>query len=468
MSFGKDPNQLATIGGYGASMTQQMGNATRKQPSSRNGAPFWANTFKPSTGTPDEIRVIPGSYTIQRVNEGVVYEEQLPWFECTEHYHGGLSRSVLCSAGVHRMDRNKREPCCGCEMYWEDYMIRKEREKETGNKVTKPNRVSMRSLYVFNVLDLGYFFKAPQRDENGHLKLNPQDGKPYMVWTKYVGQHQAAEANAQGAEGHWGHVMSWPLGRDHFNMLSSYSDLISKNCLSCGGHSTIVTRHWSCNNCHAVLLDPWTANMPPEKVQEFTQQPVRCGTCGTTAYPHEEHHCSNCQYPRPATIFDVNLHVKRQKDPSTQRVQLIIPQFSNPQGLPPHFADALQKLPDLAKRYAPTPYNEQLTLFQQASAHDQAQAGQTPTHQAYGAGMAPPGGYGAPPPAQGSPGEAPSYQQPGPFTPPGQFAAPGQYQAPAQQPYQNYGQPTAAQPVATGHQATVGTPQGWGNGNYGQ
>jgi len=92
VSYGRDDSRLATIGGYGASPTQQMNNAMRRQQGPRKGAPSWANNYRPSEHQLDNIRFLAGNYNVQRIDatSGKAYTEAIPWFEYTEHYHAGL------------------------------------------------------------------------------------------------------------------------------------------------------------------------------------------------------------------------------------------------------------------------------------------------------------------------------------------------------------------------------------------
>lgn len=391
MSYGKDDSQLGRIAGFGATPSQQMGNAARRQQGPRKGTPPWANNFRPSQGTPDYIRLIPGQFEAERINEttGEVFKEQVPWFEYTEHFHGTLKRSSVCSAGIHRMDKSKALPCRGCEIYWEDWRVRKQIEQEKGVKPTGPNRVSFSSRYAFLVLDMGWFYKGVRLDDSGRPVINQQNGQPFVDWIKYKGPHQDADFQA-AAEKRQGMVQSWPIGYNQFGMLGGYADIVQKHCRNCGGQNCIHTSSWVCPACSAPTLLPSESTLPPDKVKELVSKMVACRTCKQLSYPRALQSCQHCQNPTPATLYDVDMQVQVVK--SGQQNQLLVPWMSNPRPIDQVFSELIKKLPDLVKKFAPTPYEEQVTLF----------GGAAPTAQqpAYGQYSAPAGYTGYPPNTQ--------------------------------------------------------------------
>lgn len=438
MSFGKDPNQLSQAAFSNTS--QQMANAQRRTRTKRGGEPHWANNLELSDMYESQVRLVPGQFKVPRIDDaGNLYEEIVPWYEARVHYHGVLKRSSICSAGPFFGDRKRREPCVGCDIFWEDFQVRKDRERETGNKVKNPNRVSAGSRYVFLALDKGYFFKTEQRDENNQVQMNPNTNKPYMEWVKYVGAHQ--DSLAHGAEGRWGRYVAWPIAHDYFGVLNAWSDVIGQNCVGCGGQNTLRTHYWKCGNCQNPLLDPATAGLDPKQIKDVTGKPNTCRACGATQYPVEVLVCSQCQQPRRASLYDVDLFMRKQQD-ANDRTQLIITRTSQPGPIEAHFHDLLQKPPDLVKKFAPTPIGEQQSLFQHGGQQQQP----------------PP-----PPPQQWQGQQYPQQQYPQNFAqqqhPQGAQPVPAQAYAP-QQPYVAQGQQA---PVAT----PPATPPGYG-GPWGQ
>lgn len=431
MSFGKDPSHLDNVGQYGASMSQRMGNAQRRPPKTGGGRPYWVDQYQPSKTQQDTIRILPGNYEIQRVDDqGNIYTENCAWFEFVEHYSAITKTGGVCSAGPEGLPRKDQKPCEGCDIFWEDWRERKDVEDRTGTKPKTPNRISRSSKYAFNILDTGYFYKRPQTNKDGTLRVNPKDGTPYTEWVKWEGQHQNAEA-AAATEARYGRILQWTPGRDHFGVLNKQADIIGCNCKSCGGQSTIYTWTWNCAGCQQVLIDPQTAGMTPEQLKDATQQHTTCQNCGHVGYPFEVVGCTNCQNPVRTSLFDVNLNITRQVD-SNNRSQLLIPSFSAVCEIDPQFHDLLQKLPDLSRKYSPTKYADQAQKYGASAGHQ-------------------------PPPQN-------QQQQSGP--PPGQY---GQQQAQTQyQPQQYTNQ--QQNPLPSGATAApVDVPPGYNNpGGYGQ
>jgi hypothetical protein len=455
MSFGKNDGHLTRIGGYGATQSQQMGNAMRRQYGPRKGSPSWANNFQPSeNGTPDLIRLIPGDFDAERINEttGEIFYEKVPWFEATEHYHATMKKSTICSAGVARMDKKRAKPCRGCDISHEDYNERKRIANEKGLKsVEHPNRISMSSKWVFLVLDMAWFFKGNRLDEHGRVQVNKNTGQAYTDWIKYDQNHHneylyasgEAQRNGKQVEMRHGMVQTWPLGFNQFGTINGWADVVQKHCRSCGNQNCVQTAGFSCGTCNAPTND---SSLPPNELKQLVSKPLRCRHCGTVDYPKPIMSCAYCPNPVPANLYDVDMQVQQTKVQGKR--QLIIPWISNPRPVDPAFAEALKKLPDAAKKFAPTPYEEQVAIFgPPPGQHAPQPYGQAQPPQGFGAYPAgPPQGYpqqGYQQPPQQQWGQAPAPQQ-GYHQPPQQGYPPqqGWGQAPAPQQQQSWGYPT--------------------------
>lgn len=463
MSFGKQDGHLTKIGGYGATSSQQMGNATRRQSGPRKGSPSWANNYSPSEGTPDNIRIIPGNFDAERVDSatGQVFIEQVAWVEYTEHFHGGIKKGITCSGGVHRMgDWKKALPCRGCDISREDLAERRRIEAEKGVKVTQPNRVSFSSKYAFMVLDMGWFFKGYRLDEYGRPKVG-QNGQAYLDWIKYTDQNygvynytqQELARQSKAVEVQQGLIRSWPVGYTQFNTLIGYAELIQKHCRNCGGMNCIHTTAWVCPHCTAPTFMGGETTMPADKIKETVSQIMPCRACHQPGYPKAIQSCQHCSNPTPANLYDVDLQIQTIKVNNTKAFHLA--GVSNPKPIDGVFAELLKKLPDMVKKFAPTPMEEQVALFGPAPAAKEVVQNQFqhPAQQQPAQHFGAPAGFGAPPPQGGY--APPSYQAPafGNFGPPAQ----PQYQ----QPQQQY-QPPQYPPAPQGQYYTPPQPQQWG------
>lgn len=442
MSFGKDDSNLGRLGTYGATASQQMGNAARRKSAPRKGSPSWANNYQPSEGTPDTIRLIPGDYDAERIdsNTGAVFTEKVPWFEFTEHFHGGIKKGMTCSGGVFRMaDRKKAQPCRGCDIWREDFETRKRIEQEKGIKPEQPKRVSFSDKFAFIVLDMGWFFKGYRFDEHGRPRVG-QNGQPYLDWIKYTDANYGAYTATQqdlarqnkAVETQQGLVRSWPVNSTQFNTLIGFSEMSQRHCKNCGGMNCIHTQGYTCPHCQAPTFAGNETTMPADKIKEVVNGIVTCRNCKQQGYPRAVQSCQHCSNPTPATLYDVDLQMQVIKVNKTY--QLHLAGMSNPKPIDGVFGELLKKLPDLPKKFAPTPYDEQVALFGPPSASsDQGapmngypqQFGQQPMQPQYGA----PQGFQAP--AFGNYG-APAPQYSGVQTPP--QAAPTQTWNPGQWP----------------------------------
>jgi hypothetical protein len=387
MSYGKNDSHLTRIGGYGASSSQQMGNATRRQQGPRKGSPSWANNYQPSEGSADYIRLLAGNYQAQRVNSdtGQEYVEDVPWFECAEHYHGGNKRSTICSAGIHYMDQKKAQRCRGCDIWHEDMKARRAIEDQTGRKPQTPNRISRSSKYVFLVLDMCWYFKGYQLDEHGRVVVNQNSNKPFEQWMKFNQDFHdeynyamwAAQQQNKQLEWRNGMVKTWPVGFTQFGVLSGYADVIQNHCKSCGGQNCIRMNGWVCPNCSAPTL---TTSLSHEDVKKLVSQAIFCNHCKTMAYPRAVQSCMNCPNPAQANLYDIDLQVQQTR--VNKNKQLIIPWMSAPRPMDPQYAEALKKMPDVQQKFAPTAYEEQIAKFGQPS-YDNTQQG-APQQQGWG------------------------------------------------------------------------------------
>lgn len=369
MAFGKNPEHLDGVVPFGGSVAQRAANAARRpKRTSGGGGAYWIDQYRPSEHSIDTVHLIPGNYTVQRATEhGDLYEELVNWFEYTEHYHASFQRGAICSAGPLRGFKNKRGPCYGCDIFWEDYEIRKQIAIEKGLKrVENPRRVSMMDNFVFSVLDMGVFHKMAQTDENGQIKINPSTKEPYWNWQKCKGA--GCEGCMRATESKQGHVQPWPMGRDHFTALNGYGDYIGASCATCSGRNTIDWLLWQCGNpnCGYPVIRKNATTMSPQQIYEMTSQVFVCHQCNVPSYLQEIVQCVTCtpqqRMPTRATIYDVDLQVTRKKAPDSNKSQLIVVATSDPKSIDAQYAEMAKPI-DLPKRYAPTPLEKQAVYF---------------------------------------------------------------------------------------------------------
>lgn len=385
MAFGKDPQSLNPVAPFGGNFHQKQQAAMRKPKRTGHNVPHWVDQFKPNDVVADTIRTVPVICRVSRVADNEqLYEEDVPWYEYSEHYHGSFKKSSICSAGSFRFFRDKRDPCYGCDIYWEDFTIRKAIEKEKGIKPNNPKRVNLRDMFALCVIDMALFHKMPQADENGQIQFNPNTKEPYWEWQKCrgVGCHGCM----QGTESKQGRMLTWPMGKNHFTALNGYAEYIGNCCAVCGGRDCMDWQLWQCGSpdCGHPIIRKASTTYDMRQIKEITSQPFHCKQCNMVVYLQEVVTCTRCSLQQMmgarATIFDVDLQVKTQRsnDPNTNQTQLIIPAFSDPRPVAPAYAELIKKPIDLKARFSPTSLELQAKLFNYTPPQAQQQAPQQP------------------------------------------------------------------------------------------
>lgn len=411
MSFGKDDNHLSNVPGFGSGGTfgQQAAVASTRPTRRGSKMPYWRNNFDLSENpaAPDRFRVLRGAYRQQILDaDGNLMEDNFPFVILREHFHGSLQKGAICSAGPYYMDREKRQLCEGCTIFWEDYTERKAK-KDRGDTSRGPNRISMMDKFAFTIWDYAYYFEMPQVDSNsGQFRMNPRTNQPYVDWVKARNPQDPQFAGRKWKEGD---LRPWAIGKTWKDTLVNWNVSIGNSCVSCGGRDTVQSRGWFCGNpqCRQLIFDPNSTTMSAEQQAEVTRRSYQCPHCGQKALPHEEVACVNCAQGKRAAIFDVDLYGFRQRSGSGNQTQLVITGYSNPcvvQVADPEVLKSIKPM-DLLKRFAPTPVEQQRTLWKLGSGTPAAAQAPPPPQQQQQPQWAPPPGAPGPAPA------APVYQQ---------------------------------------------------------
>lgn len=369
MAFGKNSQGLNNVPSFRQSgHTWNQSRTEKKFRGGGGGPPSWVNEYRPPTGDVDVIRVIQGSYTVEDVDAqgNLVKIENLTFWPFVEHFDARSKRRCTCSAGPYSNDRNKRQPCHGCDLFWSSMKT----NPSSGKK--EKGFMGKRDMSAFTVIDFGKYHKVEQIDQQGRVRLNENTQQPFYNWVKCKkssegkGICDACDANK---ESKFGHRMHWPMGSDHYNTLLNYDETVGKGCVTCGQKDVIRNDAWLCPNldCGEAVIDDRT-RLSKKEIDEIVYRPCRCKQCGQEAYLSELIACVNCtpagHMPKRATIFDVDLRVQRvEPADGSNRTTLQIVGYSDPKPVPKQYAE-LAKPEDLGKIYAPTPLDKQAMLFQ--------------------------------------------------------------------------------------------------------
>ena len=328
--------------------------------------PYWAGNFELSENpaAPDTIRILRGAYNQSTVDEdGNLQQVTLPYVYTREHYHGPLSKGALCSAGPYYMDRNKREPCHGCDIFWEDYEVR-EQKKLAGDNSKGPDRIGMSDKFAFSVWDYGIYFQMPQVGRDGQYRMNPKTNQPYTTWVKAANPQDPQFAGYPWKQGS---LLPWSVYSTWKDLLVSFDHTVGMCCMSCCGRNTMVSRGWYCGNpqCRQFVFDQNNTTISQEQQQQLTKNKQRCNHCGQITFLHEDAACTQCGGTQRASIFDVDLTAYRLRTGRGNQSTLVIAAFSDPRPIQVADAETLAKIKplDLLKRFAPTSLEEQAKLW---------------------------------------------------------------------------------------------------------
>lgn len=373
MAFGKDKDVLKSVGNF-----RQQGNFAsppRKKGKGGGGA-FYSDRFKPSTVDPDHIRFVAGAYTLQRVFEiegatladvepgtiarlsadgGTLLVQRssvTPFFCHTEHFDGRMNLGCNCSAGPFGNYRDFRQPCLGCDIFWE-------------SMGKKGDRMSRRDMFDFSVFNYATFHKAPQVDNEGKVRTSPTTGKPYFEWTQCQGRN--CNGCRAGLESKKGHMQYYSVGWGHYATLKEYSKIIGNSCNRCGGRNCIQSLAWLCRGCKDAVIDMASTTLTDPEIDKMTENPADCPLCGHRDYLDEYIECQGCiprgLQPDRATLFDVDIDIKRViSNEDSNNNSLLITGYSDPRPVDPQFAEAAKPM-DLVKIYTPTSLEDQSKKF---------------------------------------------------------------------------------------------------------
>ena len=360
MAYGKNPAALNSV----ASFRQMSGEATRNGGGKRTkgNIPYFVDMYQPSLGEIDTIRLVPGSYLQdQLVGEGDSLQAipvERPFIKFVEHFHGSVQRGAICSAGPFANFKDKRQPCHGCDVFWETVVRTPE------GKLQSPV-ISRQNKYAFSVFDYGVYHKMEQIDRaTGQVKTNSVTREPYFNWVKCFGQ--GCDACRAGKEQKVGDMRHWPMNYTQFQVLRDTEIHIGKSCSVCGGDNSIISHGWMCQPCGECAIDMSSTELKNNEILEITDNRYQCAACGQNGFLTEVYECRTCasrgQTGVRATLFDVDLRVKLIVAGGNNNKSLQVMGWSPPHAIDPRFSEVIKPV-DLIARYAPDSLEVQAGKF---------------------------------------------------------------------------------------------------------
>ncbi len=379
MAYGKDSRLTAESGSF-----RQQSRAF-SQNKARHGAkghvPYYINEFKPTLTAIDTIRLVKGAYLQQQaVGEGSnvqVVNVTMPYVKFTEHFHGGLQKSCICSAGALKNFKNKRNRCRGCDIFWETAV----RNENTGR--TESSIINRQEKYGFGVLVYANYHKVPVLDrESGKIRMNNRTNEPFFNLNKCG--LQGCEYCMQRREVTHGSMRHWQMSYTHFQTLRAAELLISDSCSACGaypdfsGVTPIQSLAWSCRDCGSQVIDVATTKLKVDEMRTITDNPHTCADCRQEGFLAESFICTECQkrgqQGRRAELWDVDLRVQLTETGQKAKT-LTISGWSPPRPVDPAYVQ-LAKPADLIAIFAPDSWEYQIERFGTPTPEPAAQAQQ--------------------------------------------------------------------------------------------
>lgn len=370
MSFGKDQSHLANIPPHGGNYIQRAKTHARRPQRSGSGGkmPYWKDGFRPSLVYPSLGRLIPGAYRQQVTHDGeTVTEEEFTYVKYREHVSksSGTPRGGICSGGALFANKQKAQPCNGCDWYWEDYRER-QAKKARGDKTRGPHRMSCRDQYAYTWFDYAPYWQVPDTDANGNLRMNPNTNEPYTHWET----GNINDPKFQGKQWKQGHLMSWSLGQTYQDVLIMQAKIIGGHCQVCGQMNCLTTLMKVCGNpqCGQFIYDPSNTTLTTEQQNKIDYDPYTCPQCQQTSYVGEVIECVHCTpqglTPVRASIFDVDMQVQAVGNPGSQTfLQVLATSGPRPiQVADSKVLEAIKPL-DLLQKFAPTPLEMQRQIW---------------------------------------------------------------------------------------------------------
>jgi hypothetical protein len=420
MAFGKDP-RLAISGGS-FRQTANLHARDRVSRGPRGRVPYFVDKFEPGLMLADTIRLVAGDYLQeQAVGEGdkaVIVPYQSNYIQFVDHFlgssGGAKGKSCICSAGPFRNIKNKRNPCRGCDIFWDTAV----RDPKT-NRLDSPV-ISRQKKVAISVLDYGNYHKLEQYDQQTRqVKINPKTNEPYYNWVKCMGM--GCDACRAGKETKAGDMRHWPMSLSHFEILKTAALSIGNSCSVCcttdiGGQPPIRSIAWTCGTCGHTAVDMSTNALKYEELLQLTDNPYQCPDCQTEVLLQEQYTCIPCaqrgQQGVRAGLFDVDLRVQL-TDTGQNAKMLNVSGWSPPRPVAPGFEE-MAKPVDLVAKYAPDSWEYQVSRFGGPNPAAQ-QGGRAPV-----TGTAPATQQFVTAPASGAPSVGPSvqsFQQPSVYGP---------------------------------------------------
>lgn len=292
-------------------------------------------------------RLIPGQYPTDIWADPSHAEHfDLPFWRFNSHFwpetRSGKKGFMICGRGLN--DFAPYELCPACLV---------------------PDHDGVMARFAYNFLGLHYYHEETVPHSNPEKRSK---GKTMTNWRQC--QQTATNGNCPYCNkqlpkvlGYYGHI---ELGHNDQEALDALSDQLADHC-KCGGH--ILIQSAACNNCNQLVASVKTSGLSDAEFLKLLTNGGVCPHCnGRNRTFRKITSCDGCATPRPLTVFDVNIQMRRPIDPAKNKpgaieVQVILGADNRLQvgDIHPDYAKALATRGvalqpwDLPTIYAPLP-----------------------------------------------------------------------------------------------------------------
>ena len=250
--------------------------------------------------------------------------EEVPYYQYVSFYSARSNKSFVTSAEWTlvggRPERTGGE-CLG----WDEF------DRESAEGIEQAHRsVTRRLMHAFNGIHLDWYHDVPVERDGKPLLYENGPHKGEQITNKEACSGRKCEYCAAKMPKSFGKKIHWSVGMGHLDNLVGAIDEIEKDCANCGGIGTIETVSCDCEGCGKPVVSKADFNMTnKEQAAEYykiTGAPFKC-KCGHTGWLLTQLDCNNtakrCQDPKPQSLFDCDIEVKRQGDGASSTVQVV-------------------------------------------------------------------------------------------------------------------------------------------------
>lgn len=267
------------------------------------------NKFSPPDDHTAKIRLVPGEY---KVFDGTTQ----PFFQYVQMYCVRTKRSFVSSKQFAIDEDGALKAVGGRCLGWDIY------ERESAERLPKDERsVSFRLLHTFTAIHLAYFHLVTIEDDHGRpLKYEKGARKGEVMKEKVLCDGRRCVHCQNKVDRVFGKKVYWSLGQRFMELLTGTIVEIAKDCRSCG-KGRLNNIGWECPECGKLIVDESNPKLTDVEINAVTCNPYRCD-CGFHGFLERIAECDTCQDPKPTSVFDVDLEVKRVGEAPSTIIQI--------------------------------------------------------------------------------------------------------------------------------------------------